>query len=61
MPNTISPRGITVSFEASEIDWLYWVMQEVLTTPAVTNTAKDKIITAYNLLHENEANNQNMG
>ena len=61
MPNTISPRGITVSFEAGEIDWLCWVMQEVLTDPAITSTAKDKIITAYNLLHENEANNQNMG
>lgn len=61
MPDTIRPRGITVSFEAGEIDWLYWVMQEVLTDPTITSTAKDKIITAHSLLHANETNNQNMG
>ncbi|NDC55272.1 MAG: hypothetical protein EBZ69_00295 [Alphaproteobacteria bacterium] len=56
MPDAIKPRGITISFESNEIDWLYWVMQNVLTDKAINNPAKNKIIVAHSAIHANHAN-----
>ena len=54
MPQPKAASGITVSFTRDEIAWLYWIMTNVLTTPEITNTAKEKIVTAYELTHANE-------
>ena len=52
-PETITPRGTTVSFTAAELDWLAWVMQDVLAKYEhndVSLSASNKVVAGSNLL-----------
>jgi hypothetical protein len=47
------PRGSTISFTTDEIEWLSWVMEDVLGHYAhspVSSSASNKIATAANML-----------
>jgi hypothetical protein len=50
MPNNTPASGITISFTRDEIEWLSWAMDEVLTSFTRENTAKNKILSAQELL-----------
>jgi hypothetical protein len=50
-----APRGTTISFTKEEIDWLAWVVRDVLAEHQCVSpgeSACDKIITAEELLQE---------
>lgn len=46
------PKYMSIAFTKEELDWLNWVMTQVITSEAIHNSAKEKIIKAHELLAE---------
>lgn len=68
MPNkkikNAQPTYMTIAFTKDELEWLNWVVTQVLTSEDIDNSAKEKIIDAHWLFIEaqkaSNANNPDM-
>ena len=52
-----APRGVTISFEKEEIEWLHWALNDVFGAVLNQPTIKEKVDKARELLHAAEPNN----
>jgi len=49
---TTQPNYMSVAFTKEELDWLHWIMTQVITSEDINSSAKEKIIKAHELLAE---------